>query len=392
MIRYFDTGQNGAADSLGHWLDRELVSGVRSFRGQFGFFDGAALRPFVPVLQGMVAAGGTLRLVIGANTGDPPTTADLAVLLSLVGPADRTALTVVALSGALFHPKAMHLERADGRKFGVVSSANFTRKGLGHSVEAGLILESVAATDVTVEQIAAAIDRWATAADSGVYQVRTADDIEVLRAHGLAVTSAARRAIRSRQRTGATSTGRGTRHVGWRPPAAPAELPEDEAEEIEEAVELAAVTAAAPVTFTLMWQSKPLKNRDLTIPEGESSNQTGSMNLDKGLLSTEVDHRHFFRDRVFEYLNWEPTKKPTVQKTFAKFRLYVDGTDLGEFDTRIAHTTSTNTQSYLQKNAMTRLSWGPMREHIARSDLIGRTLSLYRREDNPTQFALKIDA
>jgi len=107
MIRYFDTGQNGAADSLGRWLDRELVSGVRSFRGQFGFFDGAALRPFVPVLQGMVAAGGTLRLVIGANTGDPPTTADLAVLLSLVGPADRTALTVVALSGALFHPKAM---------------------------------------------------------------------------------------------------------------------------------------------------------------------------------------------------------------------------------------------------------------------------------------------
>lgn len=202
MIRYFDTGHNGPADSLGRWLDTELVAGVRSFRGQFGFFDGAALRPFAPVLQGMVAAGGTLRLVIGANTGDPPTIDDLAALLLLLGPANRTSLTVVALSRALFHAKTMHVERADGKRFGVVSSANFTRMGLGHSVDAGLILEAATGMEGTVHQIAAAIDRWATTTERGVYQVRTLADIEMLRGRRLAVSAAARRAIRARQRAG----------------------------------------------------------------------------------------------------------------------------------------------------------------------------------------------
>lgn len=40
---------------------------------------------------------------------------------------------------------------------------------------------------------------------------------------------------------------------------------------------------------------------------------------------------------------------------------------------------------------MTRLSWGPMREYIARSDLIGRTLALYRDKVDPTRFVLEID-
>lgn len=390
MIRYFDTGQNGAADSLGRWLDAELVAGIRSFRGQFGFFDGAAMRPFLPVLQGMVAAGGTLRLVIGANTGDPPTTDDLTSLLQLLGPADRTSLTVVGLAGALFHPKTMHIERADGRRIAVVSSANFTRKGLGHSVEAGLILEAAAGTDATVQQIAAAIDRWTTSTDGGVYQVRTPDDIDDLRTRGLVVTSAARRAIRTRQRTGATATGRGTRPVGWRPPAQPAAEPEDDAEEIEEVVEPApAAVPVEPPPLTLLWQSKPLTRRDLTIPNAAGTNQTGSVNLDKGLLSEEVDHRHYFRDQVFDHLQWEP-RSATVDEAFARFELVIDGTRLGAFDLPIRHSTSTTSETYMQRNAMTRLSWGPMRAHVARPELIGRTLSLYRRTDDPTQFELRI--
>ena len=40
---------------------------------------------------------------------------------------------------------------------------------------------------------------------------------------------------------------------------------------------------------------------------------------------------------------------------------------------------------------MTRLSWGEMREYIARPDLLGRTLALYRDKAAPTRFMLEID-
>ena len=67
------------------------------------------------------------------------------------------------------------------------------------------------------------------------------------------------------------------------------------------------------------------------------------------------------------------------------------GISYGEFDLRIGHSTDTTSKTYQQKNAMTRLSWGPMREYVARPDLIGRTLALYRDKADPKRFVLEID-
>ncbi|MEM8494596.1 MAG: hypothetical protein AAF663_04320, partial [Planctomycetota bacterium] len=61
-MKYFDTGFRGKDDCLGNWLDLELVPGIKSFRGQFGFFDFSALRKFLPTLETMVEDGGTFRL------------------------------------------------------------------------------------------------------------------------------------------------------------------------------------------------------------------------------------------------------------------------------------------------------------------------------------------
>jgi HKD family nuclease len=56
--------------------------------------------------------------------------------------------------------------------------------------------------------------------------------------------------------------------------------------------------------FYLVWESKPLEERDLNIPKGLNTHVTGSMSLDKGLLEGEdVDHRHFFYNEVFRDLN-----------------------------------------------------------------------------------------
>lgn len=114
------------------------------------------------------------------------------------------------------------------------------------------------------------------------------------------------------------------------------------------------------------------------------------MNLDKGLLPDAVDHRHYFRDDVFPNLTWASRNK-TVDEAFAQFQLVLKGISYGEFDLAIRHSHSTTSTGYKQRNATTRLSWGPMREYIARSDLLGRTLALYRDKVDPTRFVLEID-
>jgi hypothetical protein len=148
--------------------------------------------------------------------------------------------------------------------------------------------------------------------------------------------------------------------------------------------------SASGVDLELVWESKPLTRRDLTIPAGKQTNQTGSVNLDKGLLEDTVDHRHYFRDEVFAHLKWTPRSK-TVEEAFAKFHLVLKGISYGEYDLAIRHSTSKTSTSYKQKNAMTRLSWGPMREFVARPDLIERTLALYRDRVDPKRFVLEID-
>lgn len=141
--------------------------------------------------------------------------------------------------------------------------------------------------------------------------------------------------------------------------------------------------------FYLVWESKPLKRRDLNIEYRPGTHLTGSVNLDKGLLPKGVDHRIYFREGVFSGLNWTRRSK-TVDEAHAKFQLVLKGINYGEFDLRIRHTTSKE-ESHRQRNALTRLSWGPAREHIARPDLIDRTLAIYRDEFDPTHFKLEID-
>ena len=144
------------------------------------------------------------------------------------------------------------------------------------------------------------------------------------------------------------------------------------------------------IEYELVWESKPLTRRDLTIPDVEGTYATGSVNLDKGLLPKEVDHRHYFRDDVFPSLLWG-TRSKTVDEAYAKFQLVLKGISYGEFDLAIRHTTSTKSRAYQQSNAMTRLSWGPMRDYVAQPDLIGRTLALFRDKVDPTRFVLEID-
>ncbi len=59
----------------------------------------------------------------------------------------------------------------------------------------------------------------------------------------------------------------------------------------------------------LVWKNNPLTERDLTVPSGANTNQTGSMLFTKGQLE-DIDQRHYFRDEVFAGLNWQPDQNP----------------------------------------------------------------------------------
>ena len=140
-----------------------------------------------------------------------------------------------------------------------------------------------------------------------------------------------------------------------------------------------------------VWRSKELTVRDLNIPSGPTTHLTGSINLDKGLLSGTVDHRHYFRDTVFYALNWTQMNSGRIEQAVAEFRLVVRGLYFGIFPLKISHSTSTTSASYLQRNAMTRLRWGPMKGYVAHSYLLDSFLTLFRDKSDPTKFLIEID-
>lgn len=304
----------------------------------------------------------------------------------------------------IFHPKLYLVRGKTAARF-VVGSANLTLGGLNNNIEAGMTIDfnlADAEDKVVVDEIEAQLNALPADYPDHVVKVGSIADLDALLASGRLVDEMA--VSPPRPTTSATEMGGGDavprmklkvaplRRALARAKAAPKKLkpPKVTAGAKAGVVAHKPVLAAVGVEFELVWESKPLTRRDLTIPDAKGTHATGSVNLDKGLLPEDVDHRHYFRNDVFPHLAWA-TRSKTVDETFAKFQLVLKGISHGEFDLAIRHTTSTTSEAYKQRNAMTRLSWGPMREFVARPDLIGRTLALYRDKVDPTRFVLEID-
>ncbi len=304
----------------------------------------------------------------------------------------------------IFHPK-LYFVRGKAIARLVVGSANLTLGGLNNNIEAGMLLDfdlTDANDKAVVDEIEALLDSLPIEHPENVVKVGSVADLDKMLASGRLVDEMAippPKPTTSAGSAGATDT---VPRIKLKVPPlrralAKAKASPKKAGSAKSPIKVGAGKSApkpAPATvgveFELVWESKPLTRRDLTIPDATGTHATGSVNLDKGLLPEEVDHRHYFRNNVFPHLVWTYRSK-TVDEAFAKFQLVLKGISYGEFDLAIRHTTSTTSKSYEQNNAMTRLSWGPMREYVARPDLIGRALALYRDQVDPTRFVLEID-
>jgi hypothetical protein len=301
----------------------------------------------------------------------------------------------------VFHPK-VYLARGKNAAKIIVGSANLTLGGLNNNIEGGVVL-AFDETDSIDGTLISALESTLTAlpADypSHVVQITRVRQLDEMLADGRLIDELAvsppRRKTSARRSSGATDTvDRIVLKVApLRRAVRAARRPSKGRQTSKRAgrkIRAKPTLATVGFEFEIVWKMTPLKRRDLTIPKASGSNPTGSINLDKGLLSDDVNFQHYFRENVFANLDWR-ARSTTVDEAFAKFQLIVKGIDCGEFDLAIRHTTSTTSSTYKEGNAMTRLSWGPMRKFIARPDLIGRTLALYRDKVDAVRFLLEID-
>ena len=314
----------------------------------------------------------------------------------------------------LFHPK-LYLVRGQTEARLLIGSANLTIGGMNNNIEAGVTVDldlTNAADKALVDSIEAEFDALAAAYPSHVLPITTTAQLDALEASGRLIDERAaspprpvnigtsptsdtvpriklkvqplRRLLSAAKKAAtptvkvpvppATKKATGAAKKAGGPGPVPTILP---------------TPTAIGVKYQMVWESKPLTRRDLNIPANAGSHPTGSINLDKGLLADGVDHRDYFRNVVFPALPWGPTSRPTMEEAYGKFQLVLKGISYGEFDLRVGHSSAIKT--YDQNNAMTRLSWGPMRVYIARPDLIGRALYLYRDLGDPKRFVLEID-
>lgn len=142
---------------------------------------------------------------------------------------------------------------------------------------------------------------------------------------------------------------------------------------------------------TLVWESKPLTERSLNIPLGKTTHITGDTNLGKGLMD-DIDFQRYFRDIVFSNLSWytdTDSRNIYLERAQLTAEIIIKNYSYGTFELEVTHDPRTNTKSYLQKNAMTKIKWGKARELIAERDLLNRTLKLYKKDDN--NFVVIID-
>jgi HKD family nuclease len=321
---------------------------------------------------------------------------------ALLGLGVRVYAVDTGTRSVIFHPKLFLSEGKTTARL-VIGSANMTFSGLHNNIEAGAILD----LDLTnkddkqfLETTVKTLEGLPAQFPDHVFQIKNAAAADALFDDGRLMDEDVVRApvVASTLRKGNRDSLKAMKLVRHAPPYRKrAKVKKKVA--IVPAAPQAAAGAAVPVPvpaipnpdFVLIWESKGLTERDLNIPSGISTHATGSMLWKKG-AAEDIDQRHFFRDEAFDGLDWKPDpNKPHLQRVEANFEIVVKGLNFGEHKLKLTHNTDKTSASYEQKNSMTQVHWGTALKLVAKKDLLGRVMSLYRKDGNPPRFLIEID-
>ena len=321
---------------------------------------------------------------------------------SLRASLDLGCLTYVVDTGSrriLFHPKIYFSRNAHEARL-VVGSANLTLDGLNSNIEASVLVDLClsAPDDVAFAiDLENKLDAMITEYPNHVLQVQDTVAIDdLLNSGGVIDETVALDPVPpgwsespdldTVSRTNLKSTKIAIPRVSqYRKPAIP--------QASVSPVTAAAGLKAPPKQLTLVWESKPLMRRHLTIPTASNTNSTGSMLFTQGAFD-HIDQRHYFRDNVFVNLNWTPDTRrgrQHLERTTADFHFMIRNVGYPAFKLRLSHNTRTDTRAYEQRNSMTQIHWGAARYLVKREDLLDRLLFLYRDNTRVGHFVIEID-
>lgn len=304
-----------------------------------------------------------------------------------------------ASRSTIFHPK-IFLAVGKNTATAIIGSANLTFSGLHRNIEAGAILNLDAKDKddkVFLDSTLRLLDELPRRFPDHVFEIKNKAAIEALFDEGrLAdedvviaprVVSSVRKGERDKLKPMKLATHAAPVRRRKITKVKTAAVPKPETTDGEPAL----VTSPLKSEFKLIWESRGLTERDLNIPKGKQTHATGSMLWKKGAVDG-IDQRDFFRDEAFASLDWEQDNQhPQYERTSAIFQIIVKGLNYGSFKLKLSHNTKTDTKTYEQKNAMTSVSWGKALAIIAKKDLLGRVMSLYRKEGAPPEFLIEID-
>lgn len=370
MMRYIDSSRRDAAHALGRWLEQVASDETRitDLRCQSGFFGAGALAYLAPLVASAGRSGGTLRMIVGSNDGET-TQPDVEALFDLMS-AGRTEvdLGVVRFRTSYFHPKVVHVRRADGSLTAYVGSANLTDAGLrARHIEAGLLLDSRVGDDPAVlTDIAGAIDRWFRAdPPPGMYRVRDHQDIAELALREIIGQPRPARPAPPRP----AGSRKGSELVDLVPLLKSAPRPDPPASRAGGSV----ARAGGPIAENAAW-SKVLTRSD--AQRKPSGNDRGSITLVRGRRHR--DTQRYFRHDLFATAAWMSsstrTRRPSEHADI-EFDATVLGASLGTISLRVTYAAH---REAAEGNYTSLLHLGPLAPHFRSQDMTGRLIRIDR--------------
>ncbi len=385
-MRYLDTGGRDPGHALGSWLNGNVLrdTSLVEIRWQTGFFAAESLGYFAPAMARLRPVDGVLRVLIGSNDGITRR-ADAEVLLRAAGPPrPNRRIGIVSFDSGYYHPKTVHVLRADGSAAAYVGSANLTGSGVASlHVEAGLVLDTREGDDPAVAaQIASAIDWWFTAPREGLTLVEQPADLDALVAAGTLDVPPSPPPRRPRG-SGARGRARGAR---LKPLVAIPKLPPGTGGVATPPGGTAPAPpggAPAGASTSERWTKRLTRSDAQRKPSG---NQRGSITLVQA--GHQIDAQTYFRYEFFGAADWKAdhTRTGETRETAdVAFEVNFLGQDLGVLEIPVTYASN---REAAQKNYTSLLHLGALASHFARRDVTDKWLILERRADG--SYALSV--
>jgi hypothetical protein len=377
-MRYIDTGRRDPAHTLGRWLSVAVGQdlSVRELRWQAGFFASEPLALFAPAMKRLADADGIVRLLIGSNDGGT-SRQDVEQLLALSGvPRKTLQIGIVHFNSAYFHPKTIHIVRADGSETAYVGSSNVTAPGVnGLHIEAGVLLDTNDGDDQdVVAQIKEAIDWWFAKARPGLHLIAKPSDLDALVNDGILDIP------RPVHAPGAAPKKSSATQADLMPLLEIPELPKSNA-----VAPTKGVTSKAAAKIPAAEWSKALSPSD--AQRKKTGNQRGGVTLVKA--GHPIDWKTYFRVEFFKSAHWTvDPKQPGKKREHCYIPFEVDflGKSLGPIEIEISHEKGRESG---QSNYTSELHLGPVLTAAFKAqDVTGRLLRLAR--DTTGGFSLSV--